>query len=83
MNAYWGSEGIALRILGLGTIYSSVVSFTSRLLYSSGKRPQHPLYRGRDGPQNRCRHGGYYLELNPGRSYSRFVILLTDLPPLL
>jgi len=37
MKTYWGSGGIALRILGLGTRWRWVVSFTPRPLYSQGK----------------------------------------------
>jgi hypothetical protein len=39
MKTYWGSGGIAARILDLGTRWRSVVSFTPRPLYSQGKSP--------------------------------------------
>jgi hypothetical protein len=38
MKAYWGSGGIALSILDLGTRWRLVVSFTSRQLYLQGKK---------------------------------------------
>jgi hypothetical protein len=37
MKAYWGSGGIAPRILELSTIWRWVVSFTPRPLYPQGK----------------------------------------------
>jgi hypothetical protein len=61
----WGSGGIAPRILNLGTIWRWVVSFTPRLLYPRGKRPQYPLDRrlggtqspaGRDGEDKKSLH---------------------------
>jgi hypothetical protein len=39
MKTYWGSEGIAQRILELGTRWRWVVSFTPRPLYPQGKSP--------------------------------------------
>jgi hypothetical protein len=39
MKAYWGSGGIAPRILDLGTRKKSVVSFPTRPLYVLGKSP--------------------------------------------
>jgi hypothetical protein len=44
MKAYWGSGGIAPRILDLGIRWRWVVSFTLRPLYSQGKSPWYPLY---------------------------------------
>jgi hypothetical protein len=58
MKAYWGSGGIAPRILDLGTRWSWVVSFTPRSLYPQGKRPWYPLGRSLDGHQSRFGCGG-------------------------
>jgi len=43
MEAYWGSGSIVPHILGLGTRWRWVVSFTSRPLYPKGKNPWYPL----------------------------------------
>jgi hypothetical protein len=53
MKTYWGSEGIAPRILELGTRWRWVVSFTPRPLYLQSKSPWYPLDRRMDEPQNR------------------------------
>jgi hypothetical protein len=53
MKAYWGSGGIAPRILDLGTRWSWVVSFTPRPLCHQGQSPRRPLVTRLDGPQ--CR----------------------------
>jgi hypothetical protein len=45
MKPYWGSGGIAPRILGLGTRWRWRVSFTPRPLYPKGKSPWYPLDR--------------------------------------
>jgi hypothetical protein len=45
MKAYWGSGGIASRILELGTKWRWVVSFTIRPLYLQEKSPCYPLDR--------------------------------------
>jgi hypothetical protein len=58
MKAYWGSGGIAPRILDLGTRLRWVVSFTPQPLYSQGKIPCYPLDRRLGGPQSRCGCGG-------------------------
>jgi hypothetical protein len=58
MNAYWGSGGIASRILDLGTRWKWVVSFTPRPLYPKGKSPWYPLDRRLGGPQSRSGRGG-------------------------
>jgi hypothetical protein len=57
MNAYWGSAGIALRILDLGRRWGWVVSFTSRPRYPQGKSPWYPLDRRLGGGQIRSGHG--------------------------
>jgi hypothetical protein len=44
MKTYWGSGGTAPRILGLGTRWKWVVSFTPQPLYPEGKRPRYPLH---------------------------------------
>jgi hypothetical protein len=60
MKAYWGSGGIAPRILDFVTRRRGVVSFTPRPLYLQGKSPCYPLNRrliglhnpsGRDGEE--------------------------------
>jgi hypothetical protein len=53
MKAYWGSGGIAPRILYLGTRWRWAVSFTPRPLYPQGKSPWCPLDRRLGGPQSR------------------------------
>jgi hypothetical protein len=45
MKAYWGSGGIAPRILDLGTGWRCVVNFTPRPLYPQGRSPRYPLDR--------------------------------------
>jgi hypothetical protein len=52
MKAYWGSRGIAPRILDLGTRWKRVVG-TPRLLYPQGKSPWHSLVRRMSGSQSR------------------------------
>jgi hypothetical protein len=54
MKAYWGIGGIAPLILGLGTRWRRVVSFTPGLLYSKEKSPSYPLDRRLGRPQSRC-----------------------------
>jgi hypothetical protein len=54
MKAYWRSEGIAPRILDLGTRERVVVCFTPRPLYPQGKSRWYPLdrrLRGRGGEE--------------------------------
>jgi len=51
MNAYWGSGGIDLCILELGTRWRWVVSLTIWSFYPQGKRPWYPLDRRLGGPQ--------------------------------
>jgi hypothetical protein len=58
MKAYRGNEGIAPRILDLGTRWRWVVSFTVRPLYPQGKNPWYPLDRTLGGPQSRSGRGG-------------------------
>jgi len=43
MKAYWGSGGMALRIINLVNRWRRVVSFTLRKLYSRGKQPTVPI----------------------------------------
>jgi hypothetical protein len=52
MKALWGSGGIAPHILGLGTIWGRVISFTPRPLYSQRKSPWYPFDRKLGGPQS-------------------------------
>jgi hypothetical protein len=58
VKTYWGSGGIARRILHFGTRLRWVVSFTPRPLYLQRKSPWYPLDRRLGGPQNRSGHGG-------------------------
>jgi hypothetical protein len=58
MKTYWGSGGIAPRILDLGTRWRWVVSFTPQPLYPRGKSPWYPLDRRLGGPQSRSGRGG-------------------------
>jgi hypothetical protein len=53
MKAYWGSEGMAPRVLDLGTRWRCVISFTSRSLYPQGKSSWYPWDRRPAGPQSR------------------------------
>jgi hypothetical protein len=53
MKTYWGSGGLAPRILDLGTRWRRDVSFSHRPLYPQGKNPLYPLERKLDGPQGR------------------------------
>jgi hypothetical protein len=64
MKAYWGNEGIAPRILGIGTRWRWVVSFTTRLLYPQGKSLWYPLNR-LGGPQGRSGRGGEEKNSDP------------------
>jgi hypothetical protein len=44
MKNYWGSGGIAPRILHLGTRWRWVISFSPRPLYPQGKSPRYSLF---------------------------------------
>jgi hypothetical protein len=63
MKAYWGSGGIAPRILDLGTRSRWVFSFTPRKLYLQRNSPWYPFDRRLSGPQSRSESGGkqYFL----------------------
>jgi hypothetical protein len=65
MKTYWGSDGIAPRILYLGTRWRWVVSFKPRPLYPQGKRPWYPVNRRLDGPQIRSGLGGEQKNSQP------------------
>jgi hypothetical protein len=65
MKVYWGSGGIASRILNLGTRWSWVVSFTPRPLHPQEKRPLYPLERSFGGPQSRPGRGGEEKKSQP------------------
>jgi hypothetical protein len=58
MEEYWGSGGMAERILDLGTKWRWVVSFTPWPLYPQGKSSWYPFYRRLGGPQSRSGRGG-------------------------
>jgi hypothetical protein len=68
MKTYWGSEGIAPRILALSTRLRRVVSFTPRPLYPQGKSPSYPLNRRLGGPQSRSGHGSIEKNSQPPRN---------------
>jgi len=51
MKMYWGSGGIAPRILDLGAGWRWVISFTPRPLYRRRRNPPYPLDRRLCGPQ--------------------------------
>jgi hypothetical protein len=53
MKTYWGSWGVAPRILDLGTRWRWVVSFTPWPLYLQRKSPWYPFDRRLAGPQSR------------------------------
>jgi hypothetical protein len=58
MKAYWGSGGVAPRIINLNTRWKWMVSFTPRPLCTQGKSPWYPLDRRLGGPQSRSGRGG-------------------------
>jgi hypothetical protein len=58
MKSYWGSRGIAPRILELGTRWRRVVSFKPRQLYPQRKSTWYPLDRRLGEPQSRSGRGG-------------------------
>jgi hypothetical protein len=60
VKTYWGSGGIAPRILDLGTRWRWVVNFTPQPLYPQGKipPPRYPLDRSLGGPQSRSGRSG-------------------------
>jgi hypothetical protein len=57
MKVYWGSGGIAPRILDLSTRWRRVISFTPRPLYPLGKNPRYSLVGRLGGPQSRSGRG--------------------------
>jgi hypothetical protein len=67
MKSYWGSGGIAPRILDLGTRWRRVVSFTPWPLYPQGNSHWDPLDRRLGGPQSRSGHGGEEKNSQPRR----------------
>jgi len=58
MKTYWGSGGIAPRILNLGTRWRWVISLMILSLYPQGDNPQNPLDRRLGGPQWWSGQGG-------------------------
>jgi hypothetical protein len=58
MKTYWGSSGIAPRILDLGVRWGWVVSFTPRQIYPQEKKLRYPLDRRLCGSQSRSGRGG-------------------------
>jgi hypothetical protein len=76
IKAYWGSGGIAPRILDFGTRWRWVASFTPRPLYSQGKSPWYPLDRRLGGPQNRSERGGKEKIFQPLLGDNKVVIII-------
>jgi hypothetical protein len=64
---YWGSGGIAPRILDLGTRWRWMVGFTLRPLYTQGKSLWYPLDRRLGGPQSCSGHGSEEKNSHPRR----------------
>jgi hypothetical protein len=58
MKTYWGSGGVAPRILDLGARWRWVVSFTPQPLKPQGKSPWYQLVRRLGGTLNSSGHGG-------------------------
>jgi hypothetical protein len=58
MKAYWGSGGVAPRILDLGSRWKWVVSFTPGRFIPQGKSPWYPFDRKLGGPQSQSGRGG-------------------------
>jgi hypothetical protein len=86
-----GNEGIAPRILNLGTRWRWVVSFKPRPLYPLGMSHRYPLDIRLGGLQNLSGRGGDrkkkipllpLRELNPSRPARSLVTKLTELVPL-
>jgi hypothetical protein len=73
MNAYWGSEGIAPRILDLCTRWRWVVSFTPRPTYPQGKSSWYPLDRRLGGPHSRSGRGGEEKNSQPLRGLKLYM----------
>jgi hypothetical protein len=65
IRTYWGSGGIAPRILDLGTRWRWVVSFTPQSLYPQGKSTWYPLDRRMGGPQSHSGRGGEEVNSQP------------------
>jgi hypothetical protein len=65
MKAYSGSGSIALRILGLGTRWMWMISFTPRPLYPQGKSSWYALDRRLGWPQSRSGRGGEEKNFQP------------------
>jgi hypothetical protein len=78
MKTYWGSGGIAPRILDLGTRWMWVVSFTLRPLYPQGKGLRYPLGGRLDGSQRCSGHGGEDQNSLEPRSFSPQLSRYTD-----
>jgi hypothetical protein len=77
MKTYWGSGGIAPRILDFGTRWRWVVSFTSRPLYPQGKSRWYPLDRRLGGPQSWYGRGGEEKNSQPLPGLKPTIIQLT------
>jgi hypothetical protein len=65
MKAYWGSGGVAPRILDVGTRLRWVLSFTHRPLYPQAKSPWYPLDTRLGGPQSRSGRGDEEQNFQP------------------
>jgi hypothetical protein len=65
MKTYWGSGGVAPRILNLGARWRWVVSFMTHTLYVRRNNPRYPLDRRLCGPQSRSGRGGEEKSSHP------------------
>jgi hypothetical protein len=72
MKTYWGSGGIAPRILILGTRWKWVVSFAHRPFYPKGKSSWYPLDRRLSGSQSCSGRGGEAKNSQPVASLNNY-----------
>jgi hypothetical protein len=85
VRRYWGSGGIAPRVLNLSARRRLVARFTYRPLYLRGKSPQYIFDRRLGVPQSRSGRGGEEKNICPagnksGRPARSSVTILTELP---
>jgi len=84
MKTYWGSGGMAPRILNTGTRWRRVVSFTPQPLYLRGKSTRCPLDGRLGGPQSRYGRAGrennhyHCTKSNPCRPDRSSVTIITS-----
>jgi hypothetical protein len=78
MKAYWGSGGMAPRILDIGTRWRWVVSFTHRPLFPPGKEPLVPLDKRLGESQSWSRRCGEEINSQPLPGLDLQIIRLSD-----